>query len=301
MAPYAEPYEDAKCSLDPPPELGCVSVRDYRFTVLPSPAPPRSSASGDLIGTATTLDCAGDEPTTTGSATSTSAPSTPGPSGHHPSAYRASKTRHAPFQVERTRCKSCGAIIRRDMESIHGHIDSCPSEYCAMAPWDGLRVITWNIERGYRLAKVVEALKEERADVIMLQEVDVGCERSFMNDVGAEIASALGMQIVFASEKTVPRPAQQDHRRPSSEDNVSGNTGSTTTQQPSTVGASEGVDQDGHCPSHAQPRQVLAAVHAGADPADSEQATSPTSGRLSSTGMHEMEAEDGRASQGPEW
>ena len=42
----------------------------------------------------------------------------------------------------------------------------------------------WNIERGYQLQKIVQALKEIDADVMALQEIDIGCERSDSADVG---------------------------------------------------------------------------------------------------------------------
>lgn len=73
-----------------------------------------------------------------------------------------------------------------------------PQQQC---PRRGLRVVSWNVERGYRLASVLSSLKNEMADVIMLSEVDCGCARSQMIDVGAEIASALKMCMVFATEK----------------------------------------------------------------------------------------------------
>ena len=66
---------------------------------------------------------------------------------------------------------------------------------------DSVRVMAWNIERGYRLASVIASLRHEAADVLLLSEVDVGCARSQMVDVGAEIAAALGMCLVFATEK----------------------------------------------------------------------------------------------------
>ena len=42
----------------------------------------------------------------------------------------------------------------------------------------------WNVERGYQLQKIIHALSEANADVIALQEIDVGCERSNRVDVG---------------------------------------------------------------------------------------------------------------------
>ena len=49
----------------------------------------------------------------------------------------------------------------------------------------------WNIERGYQLAAVVAALKAIDADVVALQEVDIGCDRSGNEDTGARRLSAV--------------------------------------------------------------------------------------------------------------
>lgn len=46
----------------------------------------------------------------------------------------------------------------------------------------------WNIERGYKLQKIVQELKQIDADVIALQEVDIGCERSDSVDTGGGLA-----------------------------------------------------------------------------------------------------------------
>lgn len=58
----------------------------------------------------------------------------------------------------------------------------------------------FNIERGYKLEGIIKALREQDADVLCLQEVDVGCERSGGLDTGAEIARALELNYVFLSE-----------------------------------------------------------------------------------------------------
>jgi hypothetical protein len=47
-----------------------------------------------------------------------------------------------------------------------------------------LRVVQWNIERGYELAAVTRTLAALDADVLVLQEIDVGCDRSDNRDVG---------------------------------------------------------------------------------------------------------------------
>lgn len=63
-----------------------------------------------------------------------------------------------------------------------------------------LKCIQWNIERGYKLDKIIEILKEHHADIIILQELDIGCERSAQRDCAKELAVALEMKCVFMSE-----------------------------------------------------------------------------------------------------
>lgn len=40
-----------------------------------------------------------------------------------------------------------------------------------------LKVVQWNIERGYKLAGIIQELKKLDADIIGLQEIDIQCER----------------------------------------------------------------------------------------------------------------------------
>jgi len=58
----------------------------------------------------------------------------------------------------------------------------------------------WNIERGIRLEAVIKELGSQNADVLLLQEVDIGCKRSYFADVSAEIAQALGMISIYVNE-----------------------------------------------------------------------------------------------------
>lgn len=41
-----------------------------------------------------------------------------------------------------------------------------------------LKVVQWNIERGYKLDGIIQELKKLDADIIGLQEIDIQCERS---------------------------------------------------------------------------------------------------------------------------
>jgi len=40
-----------------------------------------------------------------------------------------------------------------------------------------LKVVQWNIERGYQLEGIINELKSLDADIIGLQEIDIHCER----------------------------------------------------------------------------------------------------------------------------
>ena len=60
-----------------------------------------------------------------------------------------------------------------------------------------VRLMTFNIERGYQLEKIVEQIRVADADIISIQEIDIQCERSGNKDVGAEIASQIGLNYVF--------------------------------------------------------------------------------------------------------
>lgn len=89
-----------------------------------------------------------------------------------------------------------GKLVVRDFRDA-----STQSE--ARQPWAKgrpLRVVTWNIERGIEMKDLLRELKTLAADVLLLQEVDVGCARSGNVDTGAIIAKALGMQLLYATE-----------------------------------------------------------------------------------------------------
>jgi len=63
-----------------------------------------------------------------------------------------------------------------------------------------VKVVQWNIERGYKLPQIIEELKQIDADVLALQEIDIHCERSQWEDTGVAIAKALGLQYAFLCE-----------------------------------------------------------------------------------------------------
>jgi endonuclease/exonuclease/phosphatase family metal-dependent hydrolase len=67
-------------------------------------------------------------------------------------------------------------------------------------PVDGLKVITWNIERGEAYDSIVTVLRDLDADVLLLQEVDRDCRRTNYRNVARDLAHALEMNWTSAGE-----------------------------------------------------------------------------------------------------
>jgi endonuclease/exonuclease/phosphatase family metal-dependent hydrolase len=80
---------------------------------------------------------------------------------------------------------------------------------CRDAPGDDspllFRVMTYNIHHGegldgrIDLPRVAELIKRERADIVALQEVDKGVQRTARRDLPAELARLTGMTCVFSN------------------------------------------------------------------------------------------------------
>ena len=88
-----------------------------------------------------------------------------------------------------------------------GATDSSTSSH----PPRPLRLVSFNVERGYELARVVSLLKHLDPDIVALQECDWGCKRSRSADVGREIAKALKFAGAFAAEfEEVDSPARSE-------------------------------------------------------------------------------------------
>jgi endonuclease/exonuclease/phosphatase family metal-dependent hydrolase len=65
---------------------------------------------------------------------------------------------------------------------------------------DSIKVVDWNIDRGLKLGEAIEFLAGAKADIILLQEVDVNCRRTHHVNVAREIAKKLEMNYVFGQE-----------------------------------------------------------------------------------------------------
>lgn len=67
------------------------------------------------------------------------------------------------------------------------------------------RVMTYNIHHGegtdgrIDLLRIAELIKQERADIVALQEVDRGVQRTARRDLPAELAALTGMSVVFSN------------------------------------------------------------------------------------------------------
>ena len=63
-----------------------------------------------------------------------------------------------------------------------------------------IRVVDWNINRGDKLSGVIDFLASQNADLLVLQEVDMGTRRARNLNVAEEVARALEMNYVFGRE-----------------------------------------------------------------------------------------------------
>jgi endonuclease/exonuclease/phosphatase family metal-dependent hydrolase len=81
--------------------------------------------------------------------------------------------------------------------------------------------VTWNIERGYELPKIIALLRAVDADIIALQEIDSGCSRSQFVDTGIAIARELQLNYLFQTEFIELESG--DRSQPTYRDGVHGN------------------------------------------------------------------------------
>jgi len=67
-------------------------------------------------------------------------------------------------------------------------------------PGGSIQVVDWNIDRGLQLGGVIDFLASTKADLILLQEVDLNAKRTHQLNVAREIAQKLQMNYVFGRE-----------------------------------------------------------------------------------------------------
>ena len=67
-------------------------------------------------------------------------------------------------------------------------------------PLGSIRVVDWNINRGLQLGGIIEFLSSIKADLILLQEVDLNARRTRHLNIAREISQKLEMNYVFGRE-----------------------------------------------------------------------------------------------------
>jgi len=67
-------------------------------------------------------------------------------------------------------------------------------------PPNSIRIVDWNIDRGLQLSGVIEFLADAKADLLILQEVDMYAKRTNRLNVAREIAQRLEMNYVWGRE-----------------------------------------------------------------------------------------------------
>jgi len=63
-----------------------------------------------------------------------------------------------------------------------------------------LRILSWNIERGLQLPKILDFLRTIDADLLLLQEVDLNAHRTRRRDIANDLARALNLNYAFGME-----------------------------------------------------------------------------------------------------
>ncbi len=69
-----------------------------------------------------------------------------------------------------------------------------------LGPLTAMRVVDWNINRGLRLSGIIEFLSSTKADLILLQEVDLNARRTEHLNIAREISQKLKLNYVFGRE-----------------------------------------------------------------------------------------------------
>ncbi len=67
-------------------------------------------------------------------------------------------------------------------------------------PGRPIQVVDWNIDRGLKLAGVIDFLDSTNADLILLQEVDLNANRTNKLNVAREISLKLHLNYIFGRE-----------------------------------------------------------------------------------------------------
>lgn len=69
-----------------------------------------------------------------------------------------------------------------------------------LCPPSSVKVVSWNINRGLQLPRIIEFLSRSQADILLLQEADLNARRTHHLNVAREIARKLQCNYVFGRE-----------------------------------------------------------------------------------------------------
>lgn len=69
-----------------------------------------------------------------------------------------------------------------------------------VCPPDCIRIVSWNINRGLQLQRIIDFLQGARADLVLLQESDLNARRTHHLNIAKEISQKLEMNYVFGRE-----------------------------------------------------------------------------------------------------
>lgn len=72
--------------------------------------------------------------------------------------------------------------------------------YFVVCPPNCIRIVSWNINRGLQLQRIIEFLETARPDLILLQESDLNARRTHHLNIAMEISQKLEMNYVFGRE-----------------------------------------------------------------------------------------------------
>ena len=95
------------------------------------------------------------------------------------------------------------AQCRGEIEAMLGEAQVAHAGWTEPAERPFIRVAQWNIEKGRRLGRIIEALRSDpvlsAADILLLNEADRGMNRSGNVDVAGAVGDALRMHVVFGA------------------------------------------------------------------------------------------------------
>jgi endonuclease/exonuclease/phosphatase family metal-dependent hydrolase len=74
------------------------------------------------------------------------------------------------------------------------------SQRWLLNPLNSFKVVCWNINRGLQLPRIIEFLGRSKADIMLLQEVDLNARRTHRIHIAREIAQKLQLNYIFGRE-----------------------------------------------------------------------------------------------------